>query len=268
MKENNMEKTKDYLRIALIVASLVGAYALFNYASNYSLSVVSSSAPSLWISEEGKATAVPDIASFTFKVVTEGDTNIGSLQKNNTEKIDAAIDYIKSEGVDAKDITTLSYEITPRYRTYACTAGLYSAEVRVTACPPADIVGYAISQGVEVKVRDFEKIGGLLAGVVKNGANNVSNLSFRIDDLTDVQNQARAEAIKKAKEKAAGMAKAGGFRLGRLLSFNEDTPYYPVYYGKDMAMGMGGAETAAAPRIEAGSQEISVRVTLRYQIKN
>ena len=179
------------------------------------------------------------------------------------------IDFVKGEGVDAKDIKTLSYEIKPRYRTYACTAGLYSAEVQVTACPPADIVGYAITQGLEVKIRDFEKIGSLLSGVVENGANSVSGLSFRIDDLTDIQNQARAEAIQKAKSKAVDVAKASGFRLGRLLSFDENSSDYPVYYGKDLAMGLGGAESvSAAPRIEAGSQEISVRVTLRYQIKN
>lgn len=265
-----MEKTKDYLRIALIVAVLMGGYAAFNYANNYSLSVVSSTAPSLSISEEGKATAVPDIASFTFKVITEGDTNVGDLQKANTEKTNAVIDFIKSENVDVEDIKTLNYDISPRYRTYACTAGLYSAEIRVTACPPADIVGYAITQSVEVKVRDFEKIGSLLSGVVEKGANSVSSLTFKIDDLTDVQNQARAEAINKAKGKAAGMAKAGGFRLGRLLSFYEDAPYYPVYYGKEMSMsiGMGGDSVSAAPRIEAGSQEVTVRVTLRYQIKN
>lgn len=47
------------------------------------------------------------------------------------------------------------------------------------------------------------------------------------------------------------------------------TNYYPVYYGKDLAVGLGGAESvSAAPRIEAGSQEVTVRVTLRYQIKN
>lgn len=264
-----MEKTKDYLRIALIIASLVGAYALLSYAGNYSLSVVSSSAPSLWISEEGKGTAAPDIASFTFQVVTEGDLNVATVQEANTEKTNAAIDFVKNEGgVETGDIETLGYQISPRYQAYACNAKLYSAEAMVTACPPASIVGYTVTQSVEVKVRDFEKIGSLLTGVVRNGANSVSNLSFRIDDLTEVQNQARAEAIRKAKAKAVSMAKAGGFRLGRLLSFNEDTPYYPVYYGKDMAMGMGGAEISAAPRIEAGSQEVSVRVTLRYQIKN
>lgn len=265
-----MEKTKDYLRIALIVAVLMGGYAAVNYVNNYSLSVVSSTAPSLSISEEGKATAVPDVAGFTFRVITEGDTNVGALQKANTEKTNAVIDFVKSEDVDVEDIKTLNYDISPRYRTYACTAGLYSVEARVTACPPADIVGYAITQSVEVKVRDFDKIGSLLSGVVEKGANSVSSLTFKIDDLTDVQNQARAEAINKAKSKAAGMAKAGGFRLGRLLSFYEDAPYYPVYYGKEMSMavGMGGDSISPAPRIEAGSQEISVRVTLRYQIKN
>ncbi len=262
------ERFRDYLRIALIVGVLAAAYAVVSYANNYSLSVISSSAPSIMVSESSKATAVPDVASFTFQVITEGDTNVGALQKTNSEKTNAVIDFVKGEGVAAADIKTLNYAISPRYQTYACNNGLYSAAVMVTACPPAEIVGYSINQSVEVKVRDFEKIGSLLGGIVKNGANSVSSLAFKIDDLTEIQNQARAEAIQKARIKAEKLAKDAGFRLGHLLSFNEDTPYYPVFYGKDSVMGMGGAPAATVPQVEPGSQEVTVTVNLRYEIRN
>ena len=62
------------------------------------------------------------------------------------------------------------------------------------------------------------------------------------------------------------MAEAGGFRLGRLLSIDEGI-IYP--YAQQLSFGMA-AESGikrAAPTIEPGSQEITVNVTLRYEIK-
>ncbi len=64
------------------------------------------------------------------------------------------------------------------------------------------------------------------------------------------------------------MAKAGGFSVGRLLSIDESGAQ-PVYY----AYGMGGADMAMksaavpAPTIEPGSQDVTVTVTLRYEIR-
>ena len=51
---------------------------------------------------------------------------------------------------------------------------------RPDVCPPSEIIGYTVEQGVEVKVRDFAKVGDILAGVVENGANSTSQLYFTI----------------------------------------------------------------------------------------
>jgi len=72
-----------------------------------------------------------------------------------------------------------------------------------------------------------------------------------------------------AQEKAKSVAKAGGFKLGKLLSVEESTPYAPVMLGR------GGVtdssflvkEEAVMPQIEAGSEEIKIQVYLRYEIR-
>ena len=137
-------------------------------------------------------------------------------------------------------------------------------------CPPAEIVGYTITQTVAVKVRDFGKIGAIVSGVVENGANSVSQLSFAIDDPDMFESEARGQAIQKAKEKAKAVAKAGGFSVGRLLSIQEGgSPiYYPMYEKAALDYGMGGAVSSApAPTIEPGSQEVKIFVTLVYEIE-
>ena len=66
------------------------------------------------------------------------------------------------------------------------------------------------------------------------------------------------------------VAKAGGFRLGKLISINEGWGG-PVPYARYEAFGKGGDGISAiippAPSIEPGSQEITVSVTLVYEIR-
>ncbi|MDI6734499.1 MAG: SIMPL domain-containing protein [Patescibacteria group bacterium] len=257
------EKIKNYLGIAIIISILIIAVSCWNYVRYFRDSIEPSAFRSFSVSGEGKVVAVPDVAQFTFGVVTEGGKNIADLQKNNTEKVNKAIAFIKAQGVDSKDIKTRSYNLEPRYENYTCPR-------EGGVCPPPKIVGYTINQSVLVKIRDFTKIGDILSDVIQNGANTISELQFTIDDLTEVQNKARAEAIDKARDKAYKMAEAGGFGVGRLLSIDENNNYYPrpaMYEKATLGMGGGDSQTLPAPTIEPGSQEVTANIVLRYEIK-
>lgn len=134
-------------------------------------------------------------------------------------------------------------------------------------CPPAEIVGYTVQQSVTVKVRDFTLTSKLLSGVVENGANAVSDIQFTLDDPTALETTARAEAFQNAKEKAESLAKAGNFSLGRLLEISETGGQIPYYARGGVMMDMAKTESAVAPTIEAGSQEVSIQLTLKYEIR-
>lgn len=259
---------KNMFAGASAVAVLVLAGAGWQYASFYGASIEPSSFRSFAVSGEGTSVAVPDIAQTSFSVVTEGNTDLGALQKKNIEKMNSVIDFIKSKGVDAKDIRTQTYQIEPRYQYFNCNPSI-SGLGTITPCPPAEIVGYTIRQSVSVKIRDFSTIGNILSGAVEKGANSVSGPSFTLDDPDSAQQAAREEAITKAQEKAAQIAKVGGFSVGRLLSIDEGFggPIYPFY---ERAVGISSDALelkSPAPSIEPGSEEVTVTVTLRYEIK-
>lgn len=260
-------KIKNYLGMAGIALMAAAALSSLWYVNAYSKMVEPSSFRSFSASGEGRIVAIPDVAQFTFSVLTQGGKDLGALQSENTIKVNRAIGVMKAAGVEDKDIKTEQYSVEPRYKYYDCRM-IYEGG-SASPCLPPEIVGYTVQQSVSVKARDFTKVGAMLADVVTSGANSVSQLNFTMDDPTEVQSQARAEAIQKAKAKAKSVAKAGGFRLGKLLSI-EEGGIAPMYYG----YGMGGAEKASfdavaapAPAIEAGSQEVKVNVTLRYEIR-
>ncbi|MEK7498392.1 MAG: SIMPL domain-containing protein, partial [Patescibacteria group bacterium] len=217
---------------------------------------------SFTVSAEGKAVALPDIAKFSFSVITEGGKDLASLQNGNIKKVNGAIAFVTSKGVDKKDIKTTGYNVVPRNEYSTCS---YGPEAK--PCPPPATVGYTISQSVQVKVRDFDVVGDILSGVVEKGANSVSQLSFVVDDETKYKEQARTEAIEKAKKQAADIASAGGFRLGKVVSLEERVgtqPYYGAY--DSYSMGVSKSMETEAPRIEAGSNEIRVNVSVTYEI--
>ena len=271
---------KNIMGVVIALAVLALGYAALSYVNSYSKVIEPSSFRSFSVSGEGKATAIPDVAEFTFQVVTEGRGDIATLQGKNTETMNKAINFIKAQGVDSKDIKTQYYNLEPRYETSNCRvvstplAPVASFDVNAPVsltqtCPPPSIVGYTITQSVDVKIRDFTKIGAIMGGVVKNGANQVGSLSFTIDDQTKIQDEARAGAITKARAKAESIAQAGDFKIGRLLNIQEGSQY-PVYSNAlrmDAKVTSESAEAAPAPIIQPGSQEVNVNVTLQYEIQ-
>ncbi len=252
-------KIKNLLGAVGSFGILVVAVVIIVVGYSYAKSVEPSSFRTFEVSAEGKVTSVPDVAQFTFSVITEGGNDLAKLQKENTEKVNRAIAFVKEQGVEEKDIKTQNYDVQPRYQYNNCSRG---------PCPPPEIVGYTVTQSVLVKVRVLNKAGALLGGVVQAGANNVSGLTFTIDDPQKVENEARAEAIAKARQKAEVVAASGKFKLGKLVSIAEGFKGGPVriYEVRALEAGVGGGGDAVAPSVEPGSQDVTVTVTLTYEI--
>jgi uncharacterized protein len=239
-----MDKT---LKITIIVGILIFSFSTLWFVYEYS-----KSKPVLRtfsISGEGKEVVVPNIAEVRIGVISEGK-DLTTLQKENSEKMNRIISFLKEKGIDEKDIQTENYLVSPKYD--------YSK-------PPYKIVGYTINQDLKVKVRDLSKIGEILSQAVNYGANNVSGPNFTFDDKEVYLEKAREKAIRNAKEKAEKIAKTVGFRLGKIISIIESSPFEPIPV---MLKEMGtGGPLASQPQIEPGSQEIKVQVTITYEIK-
>ncbi|NUM25426.1 MAG: SIMPL domain-containing protein [Candidatus Buchananbacteria bacterium] len=204
------------------------------------------------IDGEGKVTAIPDIAQVSLGIQTD-NAKVEIAQKENSEKMNNLIKEVKALGVEDKDIKTVGYNIYPRYD--------YTDGRSI-------LRGYQVSQSVVVKIRDLEKIGDMLDMAGRVGANQVSGVNFDIDEPEVLRQEAREKALANAKEKAESLAKVAGVKLGKLVSFNESANGYPVY-ARSYAMldeAAGLAKEAAAPAIEAGSQEIIVNVTVTYEV--
>lgn len=209
---------------------------------------------------EGKITVVPDIATVSFSV-TEDATTASQAQDAAAKKINVALAVAKQQGVAEKDIKTTSYSISPKYNTpQPCYAGY---------CPSYDqrVIGYTSSQTVEVKVRKIDDVGKVLSSLGDAGVSNLYGPNFTVDNIDKVREQAREAAIADARAKAKVLAKDLGVSIVRVASFYENgVPVY--YYGKGgAAMDSVSAAPAAAPQIPAGENEITINVSVSYEIR-
>lgn len=204
------------------------------------------------ISGEGKVTAIPDIATIEVGVNTI-KADVGSAQKENTDKMNAVTKRVKDLGVDKKDIQTTQYNIYPQY-------DYNEGKQRLR--------GYQVTQTARIKIRDLEKIGAILEAVGSAGANQISGVSFTIDEPEKLRQEAREKALDNAREKAKALADHADVKLGKIVTFSESSggisPPVP-YFSKEMALGRGG-DVAVAPDVQAGSMEIIVNVNVSYEI--
>ncbi|MFA5020593.1 MAG: SIMPL domain-containing protein [Patescibacteria group bacterium] len=199
-----------------------------------------------------KISATPDVAVLYLGIVSEGAT-VNTAQKGVTDKMNGIIASLKKDfQIEAKDIKTENFSVSPKY-------DWSDGRQR--------IIGYTVNQSVTVKVRNFDRIGDILAKATELGANTVSGPNFMIDDPETVKTEAREKAIAQAKAKAELLADQVGIKLGRIVNFYEGgNEIANVAYGMGGSMDSALAVKAAAPTIEPGTQDVQLTVSISYEI--
>jgi len=200
------------------------------------------------VTGEGKSSIKPDIAEITAGITVSAQTVKAAQDQINTI-INKVSQAIKQTGVDAKDIQTTNYSINPTY-------DYGSGSQRIT--------GYSASTNLSVKVRNLDKVNDAIDAATANGANQISGLSFGVDDKTKVEDEARQKAVAEAKKKAEQAAKIAGFKLGRIINYSENFQGEPG----PIPIFMETAKSQGTPtQVEPGSSEVVVSVKLSYEIQ-
>ena len=199
---------------------------------------------------EGRSTRVPDLATIRSGVVTQGATAQAALSEN-AQRMDRVIAALKRAGVADRDIQTATIQLNPPYR--------YGENV------PPTITGYQATNTVSVRYRDVAKSGAILDALVREGANQIDGPNLSVDAIDAAMDEARTDAIRRARARAELYAKAAGLRVERILVIAEGSAPMPPQPMPVMAM---RAEMAAKDsQVLPGEQEINATVTVRFLLR-
>lgn len=204
----------------------------------------------IMLQAKGKVTVRPDIAVTTMGFVANAKT-VTEAQQKNTDVMNMLVTKLKQLGIAEEDIQTDYYNIYPSYN-YTDKSG-------------RELEGYEVSQGVSVKIRDLTKANQVLALAGAVGANNVSGLTFTIDDREVYQEAARVKAFEKIARKVEVLRSALGVNFVGVISYDEfevdgEGGPIPLYARAE------GGETVP-PTIESGTKDVVMQVTVTLEIE-
>ncbi len=202
--------------------------------------------PQINVNGEGKVKVAPDQVCISATVETKGN-NAKDVKKQNDEKIDAILKFIKKSNVPTADYKTKQVALNPQY----------DYEKKKTS--------YNATQTVEIVLRDLTKYDELMDGLVQQGINRIDRVSFETSKLAQLESDARKLAIKDAKLKAEDYVSVLGQKVGKAYTISDNTQVYrpqPMYAMKSMAMDSNAGATNETLAI--GEIEITANVSVSF----
>ena len=185
------------------------SFALLSLVASVATAQQPPSPPPL-ISTSGNAVirVVPDLVDIRFEVeIRNSDLTLARQQQSErTVKVLAAL---RAAGVAETDLQSSHIQISPNY-----------TENRVET---EKVRFYSVTQSVSCTLHDLKKLPDLIAGAVAAGATSVERASFRTSELAKHRADARAKAIRAAKEKAIALASELGAKVGKPYTITENS---------------------------------------------
>jgi hypothetical protein len=196
----------------------------------------------------GTVTIVSDVADLHVGVVIQRP-KVADARAAAAAAMQGVVKALRAAGVAEADIRTTTLSLQPVYD--------YSTN---GAAPK--ITGYELRNGVVATIRDLDRLADAVDGALVAGGSTLDGITFRVDDPSGAENQARTQAMKQARAKADALAGAAGVSIIGVASISEQsspTPW-PVPYA-----GALRADEAATP-ILPGTSDITVSVSVVYLI--
>ena len=231
--------------VALMLAVAVGCTAE---------SADSDSSQGIWVTGAGSVSTTPDLAVLFLGVEVQADT-VSEALANGAESMQALIDSLLAAGIQEADIQTRHFNVSTQFE--------WNDTLR-----RSEMTGFAVSNVVTVKVRNLDSIGNVIdaAAMAGGDAARVDGLSFRLEDPSEAEREARSHAMTAALEQATQLAAAAGLELGEAFSIVESGAAPIFNESAERLLSASMAQDTASTPIQTGEQDIVIYVRVGYGI--
>jgi uncharacterized protein YggE len=197
-----------------------------------------------WISvvATGEASVAPDLAVVSFAVSGSGK-QLAPTRDDVNKRSSSVLARLRELGIAEADLNAPDVGIHPEYD--------YRKGQRLT--------GYRVVRQMTAKVRDLDRLGDVLDGLVAVGANEVHGAQMSASDPSAADQAALREALTAARAKAEALAEAGGVTIAGLARVEEEPMHGPPVPRMRM---MAAAEAVGAPT-EVATGDLTVTRQIR-----
>jgi uncharacterized protein YggE len=200
------------------------------------------------VSGIGRVSVRPDIADLRLGV-TITEPTVDAARTGSARALKTVLGRLKALGVADRDLQTSIVSVQPQYD--------YSQQ----SAPPR-LVGYQFSNLVAATIRDIDKVGDAIDGALGAGATTIDQISFRVDDQSGAETEARTTAVADARARAETLAAAAGVTIEGVRAIVEGGGG-PVPFPAQFERMTFAAKDAGTP-VEAGMNEVTSTVTVTY----
>ena len=207
------------------------------------------------VTASGEVKVENDRASVCFSVTSRNNDPNRALDENS-RKMAAVIKALEDNGIHRQSISTDSYSI---YQESNYVNGRHVQGA------------FVVSNSIAVTVNDASKAGPVIDAAIKNGANQLSSLSYYPSSTEESFKEARILAVKNAEKKANTLVSASGARLGEIISITEDSGTGGSIVYSKMLNNRNAVEESASASADAlstpGKSVVRVSITAAYRIE-
>jgi hypothetical protein len=199
------------------------------------------------VTGEATVSAPPDLAQIDAGVSSDAKSAREASDANNAA-MGKILLALKGAGVAENDFQTSRLSLQPQYAP--------------NRAGPSPVVGYRASNRITVRVREPNKLAGVIDTLVSAGANDIGGIAFTVSNASKLLDGAREQAVADARRKADIYAKAAGVTLGEPVNISEEASPGPVAFRRNVA-GMAASPTPVAQ----GEETLQVTVSVSWGIK-
>lgn len=208
------------------------------------------------VSGEAVIRVVPDEVYFDLTVQTF-NRDLKAAKALTDERLKKLADLTQKYGVAAKDVQTDYISVEPRYRG--------SNEAR-------QLLGFLVRKDLVFTLRDVSKAEAMLAEVIETGVTRINDIDFRTSELRRHRDQARANAIRAAQEKAVALTKEIGQKIGKAYSIEEGTAEGSPTSQNSLSSSSNSFSTSgdgesSSGTLALGQIRINARVIVRFELE-
>ncbi len=198
---------------------------------------------------EGTVATTPDKAVISVSILQEEEEDYKKAQKAVNTVANKLLSDLEHLKIDKKDIRT---DLVRLNKTYDYNLKKYK---------------YSATQSFNIVLQDLNKYGEVMNTILASGVNRIDDVKLEVSNSTELENEARKNAIKNAKEKADLYAEAMQVEIIGVKAMQEDEIRNQVNVA-NYAMMSTSAKTSADPVLSAGTQYVKARVQIVYKIRN
>jgi uncharacterized protein YggE len=209
--------------------------------------------PLITVSGEAEINVAPDEVTFDVTVQTI-NKDLRQAKSQTDERLKKLMDLTRKYKIAPQDVQTDYIKLEPRYR-----AG---DESRL-------FLGYSVRKDLVFKLRDVSQAESLLSEVLESGITRINSIRFQTSQLRKFKDQARAEAIKAAREKAVALTREIGQTIGKAYSIEEEAPergYSSANLSANTSRTLDSDTVDSEGTLSLGQIRISARVTVRFEL--